>query len=425
MRRPPHLPAAVIVDQDAPVARVVPKGAKLKRVGKAVLGYHHKPARIAGSSTPWSFERQRLSEIEAVVEHRHNGPCDTDDGEAYLRAALPHILVEARQPGTPMHRTNAILWANRWTPRILDEVTLDWLNELEHEFATRPRLIRADTLAKMLGVTKAERDALGLTTIGATDWNRRQRVAARKRLHAERQKQARAKASGYKPRDKAASKIKPWIEAGFRSRRTWERHGKPELVANSCASFGEQNRPDDASSCAPIELRSSWARDCDTASISAWAPISPAQPVDARQLSLLPPVQASDELRAALEGWHSGPIPDPVRVAYVAAKRRRAVRQVDVAEAIGLSRPQLANGLSGTFGLSEAAASRLKAWILADDRMFPPASGDDQDRPARPHHRRGGRRPPHPGPALPSLRLFAVVPGMSRPAPETAFRIAA
>jgi hypothetical protein len=114
---------------------VVPSRAKAVKVNGVVLGYQHRPVRARG--TPWSFVRQRLVEIEKLIGHRHGGPCDTDDGEAYLRAALPHILAQDATAGTPMHRTNAILWANRWTPRILDEVTLDWFNAIEAEFAKR------------------------------------------------------------------------------------------------------------------------------------------------------------------------------------------------------------------------------------------------------------------------------------------------
>ncbi|XYD12607.1 hypothetical protein R1A27_34555 (plasmid) [Methylobacterium sp. NMS12] len=37
----------------------------------------------------WTGDRQTLHEIGSVIHRRHLGPCDTDDGETYLRAALP------------------------------------------------------------------------------------------------------------------------------------------------------------------------------------------------------------------------------------------------------------------------------------------------------------------------------------------------
>src|SRR3712207_3478808 len=69
-----HLPAAVVRDQDAPVARVVPARARLVKAGSAVLGYRHKPARRWRG---WSTAAQRLLEIERLIVHRHGGPVDT------------------------------------------------------------------------------------------------------------------------------------------------------------------------------------------------------------------------------------------------------------------------------------------------------------------------------------------------------------
>lgn len=136
----------------------------------------------------------------------------------------------------------------------------------------------------------------------------------------------------------------------------------------------------------------------------------PSQPADAVQLSLLPGPQADAELRAACENWDQGPMPETLWIAYVAAKRRRAVRQEDVATAIGISRPQLANALHRTFNLSPGAIERLKCWLLAPDSALPPAAEMGSDRPARPHHRRGGKRPPpDPTPPLPGLRLFTLI----------------
>jgi hypothetical protein len=341
--RPTHLSAAVIEDQDAPVARVVPKGAKKLKVGGLTLGYSHKSARIsARPGEPFSMARQRLAEEEALIAYRHGGPCDTDDGEAYLRAALPHILALPLTAATPMHRTNAILWANRWVPRILDEVTLEWLDNLEHEYATRPRLLRADTLAKMLGVTKAERDALGLTTIGAVDWNKRQRGEARKKRKAARQRAKRAASPNYTPREQSAAKTEPWISAGFNTRRTWERHGKPAPVAIPCPSSEATKTADVASSCPPIERSStSCPRNRDTvsrpitqcdgrqtvglagdANPRSAAPVTfvSAQLSDAIQFTFSALPQAENELVAASDAWIFGPMPETIEATYIASK---------------------------------------------------------------------------------------------------------
>src|SRR5215213_5658570 len=73
--RPRHLPAAVEVNPAAPVARVVPRKAKIVKIGTATLGYVHKPARVGPA---WSFERQRRHEIEAIISFSYGGPVDTD-----------------------------------------------------------------------------------------------------------------------------------------------------------------------------------------------------------------------------------------------------------------------------------------------------------------------------------------------------------
>lgn len=100
-------------------------------------------------------------------------------------------------------------------------------------------------------------------------------------------------------------------------------------------------------------------------------------------------------------------MPEAIRVAYLAAKRRRAMRQEEIAQAIEISRPQLANALQRTFNLSSGAIERLKGWLLIPDgELPPPRAKADADRSARPHHRRGGKRPPNP-----TLRLFTAIDG--------------
>jgi hypothetical protein len=89
-------------------------------------------------------------------------------------------------------------------------------------------------MAAMLRVRKAERDKLKLKTIGAIDWKKDQRDAARNEAHRVRQLLNRLKA-GATPREESASRTKPWIADGYKSRRTWERHGKQPRDVNSDA----------------------------------------------------------------------------------------------------------------------------------------------------------------------------------------------
>ena len=63
------------------------------------------------------------------------------------------------------------------------------------------------------------------------------------------------------------------------------------------------------------------------------------------------------------EAWCGGKLPPTVAVEVRQRMRATGYRQDDVAEAIGLSRPQLTNALVGRFGLSASAAQRLKQFL--------------------------------------------------------------
>src|SRR4051794_24656060 len=208
--RPRHLPAAVETNPAAPVARVVPRKAKIVKIGTATLGYVHKPARVGPA---WSFERQRRLDLEAVISFSYGGPVDTDDGQIYLIAALPHLLAE----GIKLRD-----WAEKWTPRVCAEVKPAWFAVMERDFTEKPRRFKADTMAAMLRVTKAMRDELKLKTIGAIDFTREQRATARQ-AEKNAAKEAARRAVGIRPRGESNEATRPWEAEGV-SRRTFYRN---------------------------------------------------------------------------------------------------------------------------------------------------------------------------------------------------------
>jgi hypothetical protein len=84
-----------------------------------------------------------------------------------------------------------------------------------------PRRIRADTLARHLHVSDAERTFLRVYTIGAYDVPKAARMKRRKerrRLAA----QARRRAKGAKPREQSLTQTKPWLKDGI-GERHWRR----------------------------------------------------------------------------------------------------------------------------------------------------------------------------------------------------------
>jgi hypothetical protein len=169
-------------------------------------------------SAQFNFARRRLNEIARVVMRRHGRLPDTDDQMIYLEAAAWHL--------NPRDGDQRFALEN-WCRRVGASLPTDQINRIVEDH--KPRKLRADRIAKILKVTDAERTALRLTTIGACDVSKAERLRRRKERHRVAQK-ARRRARGIIPRDQylawSASRTKPWEALGI-SRRTWERRGKP------------------------------------------------------------------------------------------------------------------------------------------------------------------------------------------------------
>jgi hypothetical protein len=76
-----------------------------------------------------------------------------------------------------------------------------------------------------------------------------------------------------------------------------------------------------------------------------------------------------------LAGWACGAPAPSIRRALICQMRNRGVRHRDLAEAIGLSRPQLTNVLRGRFGTAPARVEALKrileVWVSPRERLNP------------------------------------------------------
>lgn len=201
----PRIHTGVLVDA---AARVVPEHAKRISLGKAQLGYRHRPG---SGGRPWRFGARRLHEVERLIRLRHAGPVDTDDGEIYLPIAV-HLLVpiateraiHRREPMATVRRAVAD-WAHRWLPKV-DGAKVDKAVDLA---VATPRTWRADTAARMLRITLAERTAADIRTMGAIDADKIRRQFLSKQRHAERQRAARAAA-----REEAGGQTREEYEAG-------------------------------------------------------------------------------------------------------------------------------------------------------------------------------------------------------------------
>jgi len=67
-----------------------------------------------------------------------------------------------------------------------------------------------------------------------------------------------------------------------------------------------------------------------------------------------------------VSSWGGGFLPPGIREGIIHEMKRQNLRQIDVADAVGLSRPQLTNALRGRFGVGTKAAAALKAFVLEE-----------------------------------------------------------
>jgi hypothetical protein len=180
--------------------------------------WQHKPSRRSGSSrTGGSISALRRRDLEKVFRSRWGQTLPPDDaGLEDAELVLHHFTHLARA------RDRMTEWLRLWAP---------WLGPpaaeaLIDKVLARPRRFRADTLASKINLASVERQALGVTTVGATDKPLAQRIAERR----EKKRQAeikRRRSRGAQPRAKfiASTKAKgsrPWEREGL-SRATWYR----------------------------------------------------------------------------------------------------------------------------------------------------------------------------------------------------------
>ncbi|MFG1344377.1 hypothetical protein V5F59_05750 [Xanthobacter autotrophicus DSM 431] len=218
-----HLPAAVLTEDDpraGEAARVVPRGAKAVKFGAVVLGYT-KPAH---KSRRGDLRPLRLAELRRIIRNRHGaGGADTDDASIYLAFAAHHL------PDAPAIRT----FARRFTPGVL----ADELEEVIDAALAKSRRFTADAAAKALGVRRAERDHLGLRTIGATDHGAAARATERKRKNRDAKRATRAAM----PKRETITDAEPWKAAGI-SRATWYRRQQAAPMTRETKSVRSRYR---------------------------------------------------------------------------------------------------------------------------------------------------------------------------------------
>ena len=350
----------------------------------------HKERAIRGRRnrrSNWTGDRQTLHEIGNLIQHRHRGPCDTDDGEAYLQAALPWLVAKAGGFLAEDLREHVTGWAAAAVPRLGPDTILEAIAEAQEREGRRRLWWSAQDLGDLLRLTVAERERLRITRIRPAGMTAR-KFAVYQRAREAQQAKARRIAKGAKPREQSKAQLEPWVALDM-SRATYFRKQKAgtlpaqirdrETVSSSPGTKYLQpatGRSHVSEQTAQGPARS--ARSSLSVGAVGHAPGGKARAIPPGRAVALPlpddgvfehpDMLGGGEWRqigAPLSDYAGGVLPDVLVRAVRDAQRVRQMTQQAVADQIGISRPQLANALQGRFGLSRSAASNLLEWLAA------------------------------------------------------------
>lgn len=361
------------VEHEAAIASAVAKEAKIER-------------RRNGRSN-WTGNRQTLAEIRSLIQLRHRGPCDTDDGEAYLRAALPWVAAKAGGIAADDALDRVAGWAAAVAPRLSPDAIRDCMADAE-ERNRRGRLWwSASDLGNLLRLTAAERERLCITRIRPAGMSGRQFADYQRAREAQRAKAKRI-ATGAQPREQSKAQLAPW-DALNMSRATYFRRQKEgtlpaqirdrETVSSVAGTKYlqpgtvqshtlEPTVPGPARKASPQRIVGADGHSPGGKVRVVPAGRAVALPLPADGVSEHPDMLGGGEwkqLGAVLTDYDGGVLPEDLVRAVRDAQRVRQMTQDAVARQIGVSRPQLANALQGRFGLSRSAAANLLAWLAA------------------------------------------------------------
>jgi hypothetical protein len=183
------------------------KAAKHREIAR----HYDRPRRKGGGPSIVALRRR---DLEAFFGDKYGRTFPDDDAGREDLVVLLHFVSKLGDPRATRDS------AARWCPWLTDAEYTAMLDAI----ARNPRRWRADSLAREIGLDRATRTRLGITTIGATDFNKAKRTKRRtKRNTAD--KRVRRVAAGAKPHAMSAERLKPWIDLGI-SKATWNRRRK-------------------------------------------------------------------------------------------------------------------------------------------------------------------------------------------------------
>jgi hypothetical protein len=178
---------------------------------------------------PVSMAALRIGDLKRLFAARYGHELPDDDSGRDDALIMAHHL--ARQPNA---ERRIPIWLGLNAP---------WMNtaearELTGKVLAKPLRWRADKLAIRLNLHEAERQRLRITTIGAVDVDKAERLA-RRRIRGRQREEQRRRASSAKPRAEyeanSLTRTKPWEALGI-SRATWYRLHRQPRETSPCAA---------------------------------------------------------------------------------------------------------------------------------------------------------------------------------------------
>ncbi|WP_342111786.1 transcriptional regulator [Methylobacterium sp. SI9] len=335
----------------------------------------------------WTGDRQTLCEIGDLIQLRHRGPCDTDDGEAYLRAALPWLIAKAGGPLAEDLEDRVADWCRVVVPRLGRVAIREGIAEARERDGRQRLWWSAQALGDLLRLTVDERERARITRMRPAGMTPRKFAAYQRAREAEKAK-ARRIAKGATPREQSKAALEPWVALGM-SRATYFRKQQAGTLPAQIRDRETVSSAADAKHLKPVTGRSHVAeqivpgparsaRPSPSVGAVGHAPrgkprAAPpgravALPLPEGGVSEHPDMLGGGEWRHfndVLTDYAGGVLPDDLVRAVRDAQRVRQMTQEAVARQIGISRPQLANALQGRFGLSRSAAANLMTWLAA------------------------------------------------------------
>lgn len=348
--------------------------------------------RRRNSKSNWTHERQTLSEIEKLILKRHNGSCETDDGEAYLKAALPYLMKRAGMSRGGDLQQSVEHWANWRTPRLDRDTITTAIAEAKQRDEDKRLWWSAQELGDMLCLKASEREQLHITKLRPAGMTKRKFAAYQRASRAAREKARRA-AKGARPHEQSAAQLEPWkahnvsrttyyrlkakgaLPGPHRERETnsWRPGTEYLWVVSGKSHVAQPIVPGPARKDTPSHSVGSNGHSPGGKTTSAQSDRTRALQLPGEgiyeQRDFLGGLGDWKQLGALLTAYEEGVLPPDLARAVREELRARLLTQKALALRIGISRPHVAKALRGRSGLSRNVAKNLMVWLTGERQV--------------------------------------------------------